>query len=147
RRWPEPTGIARAPHPPRRDPRCDMRAPAESFPDAARHELANAQLRANLRNATDTIRDKRARGLGEVPDWEDLREAGRAIKADVLAHLEDYLLQFEETVTSAGGHVHWARDAAEANAVVAQVARAHGAEEVVKVKSLTTDEIDLNDAL
>ena len=65
----------------------------------------------------------------------------------MLAHLDEYLVQFEAAVEAAGGHVHWARDAAEANAVVADVARAHGATEVVKVKSLTTDEIGLNDAL
>ena len=119
----------------------------EGFPVAARRELANVQLRTNLRHATETIRDKRARVVGEVEDWEELREAGRAIKADVLARLDEYLLQFERAVEDAGGHVHWARDAAEANAVVARVARAHGADEVVKVKSLTTDEIGLNDAL
>ena len=124
-----------------------MRAPAESFPIAARRELANGQLRANLRNATDTIRSKRARVVSELPDWEELREAGRAIKADTLARLDEYLLQFEAAVQAAGGHVHWARDAAEACAVVAEVARAKGATEVVKVKSLTTDEIELNDAL
>ena len=65
----------------------------------------------------------------------------------MLANLEEYLLQFEAAVQAAGGQVHWARDAAEANAVVAGVARAHGVDEVVKVKSLTTDEIGLNDAL
>jgi L-lactate dehydrogenase complex protein LldF len=118
-----------------------------SFPEAARVELANAQLRANLRNATDTIRAKRARVVEELPDWEELREAGKEIKEDVLAHLGEYLLEFEAAVQAAGGHVHWARDAAEANAVVAGVAQAHGADEVVKVKSLTTDEIGLNDAL
>ena len=118
-----------------------------SFPEAARVELANVQQRTNLRNATDTIRAKRAKVVEELPDWEDLREAGRAIKADVLAHLDEYLLQFEAAVEAAGGNVHWARDAAEANAVVADVARAHGVDEVVKVKSLTTDEIGLNAAL
>ena len=99
---------------------------AESFPVAARRELANVQLRTNLRHATDTIRDKRARVVAELDDWEELREAGRAIKADVLARLDEYLLQFERAVEDAGGHVHWASDAAEANAVVAHVARAHG---------------------
>jgi L-lactate dehydrogenase complex protein LldF len=118
-----------------------------TFPEAARRELANVQLRTNLRNATDTIQAKRARVVGEVPDWEELRDAGRAIKADVLARLDEYLLQFEAAVEGAGGHVHWARDAAEANAVVVEVARAHGVDEVVKMKSLTTDEIRLNDAL
>ncbi len=108
-------GSPRARRPPRRDPRVDD---DRRFPDAARRELANTQLRANLRNATDTIRAKRARVVAELPDWEELREAGRAIKADVLAHLDDYLLQFEAAVEAAGGHVHWARDAAEANAIV-----------------------------
>jgi L-lactate dehydrogenase complex protein LldF len=122
-------------------------AAIEPFPEAARRELANAQLRANLRNATGTIRAKRARVVAELPDWEELREAGRAIKAGVLARLDEHLLQFEAAVVAAGGHVHWARDAAEANAAVAEVARAHGATEVVKMKSLTTDETGLNDAL
>jgi L-lactate dehydrogenase complex protein LldF len=119
----------------------------ESFPAAARRELANAQLRTNLARATGTIRGKRARVVAELPDWEELREAGRAIKAGVMANLGGYLEQFETAVENAGGHVHWARDAAEANAIVARVARDHGADEVVKVKSLTTDEIGLNDAL
>ena len=118
-----------------------------SFPDAARVALGDSQLRHNLRNATTAIRDKRARVVAEVPDWEELREAGRAVKADVMHRLDELLLQFEASVQSAGGHVHWARDAAEANAVVLDVARSHGVSEVVKVKSLTTDEIELNDAL
>jgi L-lactate dehydrogenase complex protein LldF len=118
-----------------------------TFPEAARLELANPQLRANLRHATETIRAKRLRAVGELPDWEELREAGRAIKQDVLANLDRYLLQFEAAVHAAGGRVHWARDASEANAVAVDVARAHGADEVVKVKSLTTDEIELNEAL
>jgi L-lactate dehydrogenase complex protein LldF len=118
-----------------------------SFPEAARVELANSQLRANLRNATDTIRAKRALVVGEVPDWEALREAGRAVKADVMARLDGYLVQFEEAVEAAGGHVHWARDAAEANAIVVEIAQTHGVSDVVKMKSLTTDEIRLNAAL
>jgi L-lactate dehydrogenase complex protein LldF len=119
----------------------------ESFPTAARRELTNVQLRSNLERATTTIREKRAGVVAEVKDWEELRDAGSAIKADVLAHLDEYLLQFEVAVESAGGQVHWARDADEANAIVVDVARRHGVDEVVKVKSLTTDEIGVNDAL
>jgi L-lactate dehydrogenase complex protein LldF len=118
-----------------------------SFPEAARPELSNRQLRQNLRNATDTIRAKRAGVVAELPDWEELRDAGKAIKEEVTAHLDRYLVQFEQAVEAAGGQIHWARDAAEANAVVVEVARAHGAAEVVKMKSLTTDEIELNGAL
>jgi L-lactate dehydrogenase complex protein LldF len=124
-----------------------MTAPFPGFPAAARLELLNPQLRSNLRSATDTIRAKRARVVAELPDWEELREAGRGIKADVLLRLEEYLLQFESAAEAAGAHVHWARDAAEANAIVIEIARDHGISEVVKMKSLTTDEIHLNDAL
>jgi L-lactate dehydrogenase complex protein LldF len=118
-----------------------------TFPEAARVALGDAQLRRNLREATTTIRDKRLRVVGELEDWEELREAGKRIKAAVVADLDRYLVQFEEAVTRAGGVVHWARDGAEAAAVVADVARRHEADEVVKVKSLTTDELELNERL
>jgi L-lactate dehydrogenase complex protein LldF len=121
--------------------------PLPPFPAAAKAALADTQLRRNLAKATSTIRAKRARVVAELPDWEDLRTAGNASKAEVMRHLDTYLVQLEEAVQRAGGQVHWARDAAEANAVVTALVRAQGATEVVKVKSLTTDEIKLNDAL
>jgi L-lactate dehydrogenase complex protein LldF len=117
------------------------------FPAAARTALADSQLRRNLGHATTTIRDKRARVVGEVPDWEALRDAGAEIKARALRHLDVHLERLEEAVTRAGGAGHWASDGAQAAAVVADVARAHSSEEVIKVKSLATDEIDLNDRL
>jgi L-lactate dehydrogenase complex protein LldF len=119
----------------------------EPFPVAARRALADPQLRRNLGKATSTIRAKRARVVAELPDWEELRSAGHAIKAETMRHLDRYLLQLEAEVTSRGGAVHWARDANEANAIVTSLVQATGASEVVKVKSLATDEIGLNDAL
>jgi L-lactate dehydrogenase complex protein LldF len=112
--------------------------PGEKFPAAARRALGDSQLRRNLRKATTTIRAKRARAVGELADWEELRRAGRAIKDRALLSLDEYLVQFERAATAAGARVHWARDAAEANAAVAAVARSHGATEVVKVKSMVT---------
>jgi L-lactate dehydrogenase complex protein LldF len=82
-----------------------------------------------------------------MPDWEQLREAGRALKARTLRHLDEYLLQLEESVKRAGGQVHWARDAEEANGIIAGIAKSHGAREVVKVKSIATDETKLNEHL
>ncbi|HEY8466289.1 MAG TPA: LutB/LldF family L-lactate oxidation iron-sulfur protein [Solirubrobacterales bacterium] len=117
------------------------------FPVAARRELADSQLRANLRRATTTIRAKRAAVVSELPDWEELREAGRRIKYDAIRHLDKHLERLEESVTAAGGKVHWARDGAEAIEIVARVAREHSTDEVIKVKSLATDEIDLNEGL
>jgi L-lactate dehydrogenase complex protein LldF len=117
------------------------------FPTTARAALADQQLRTNLRRATGTIRDKRLRATAELPDWERLRAAGAAIKDHALADLPHLLEQLEANVTAAGGVVHWARDAAEANAIVTALARRHQATEVVKVKSMVTQEIELNAAL
>ncbi|HEY5821615.1 MAG TPA: LutB/LldF family L-lactate oxidation iron-sulfur protein [Propionibacteriaceae bacterium] len=119
----------------------------ESFPAAARKSLTDTQLRANLGNATRTIRAKRAQVVGEVSDWEELREAGRQLKVHTMARLPDYLVQLEAAVTARGGVVHWARDAAEANRIVVDLVQAKGVDEVVKVKSMATAEIALNEAL
>jgi L-lactate dehydrogenase complex protein LldF len=119
----------------------------QPFPKAARAALADTQLRRTLGNATATIRAKRAAAVGELPDWQQLRAAGAAIKDEVLANLDTYLVTLEERVTERGGMVHWARDAVEANRIVVDLVRAAGADEVVKVKSMATQEIGLNDAL
>ena len=121
--------------------------PTPTFEQSARESLSDSQLRRNLGKATQTIRQKRAVAVEEMPDWEDLREAGRALKERVVRHLDAYLLQLEESVKRAGGQVHWARDAEEANGIIAQIARDHGSEEVVKVKSIATDETKLNEYL
>jgi L-lactate dehydrogenase complex protein LldF len=118
-----------------------------TFPAAARLALGDTQLRRNLGKATSTIRAKRAAVVGELSDWEELREAGRALKAATMQRLPELLEQLEERVTAAGGHVHWARDATEANAIVTALVRATGSDEVVKVKSMATQEIGLNEAL
>ena len=120
---------------------------ATGFPAAARAALADTQLRRNLGKATSTIRAKRDAMVEELPDWEALREAGAAIKARAMATLPEQLERLEASVTRAGGQVHWARDAAECNAIVGGIVGGHAAREVIKVKSLTTDEIGLNDAL
>ncbi|MFD5088545.1 LutB/LldF family L-lactate oxidation iron-sulfur protein [Kitasatospora sp. NPDC058406] len=120
---------------------------APAFPQAARTALADTRLRANLKRATTTIRDKRLVATGELDDWEALREAGAALKRRTLRHLDCYLEQLEESITAAGGTVHWATDATEANRIVTELVRATGEREVVKVKSMATQEIGLNEAL
>ena len=117
------------------------------FPAAARRALGDSQLRANLARATSTIRDKRGRVVDELPDWEELRAAGAAIKDAALLRLDSTLEALESSVTDAGGMVHWAKDGDEACSIVASIARSHGVDEVVKVKSIATDEIGLNERL
>jgi L-lactate dehydrogenase complex protein LldF len=119
----------------------------QDFPDAARSALADGQLRTNLARATGTITERRRSVVAELPDWEELRAAGSAIKADTMARLPELLEQLDRQVVARGGSVHWARDAAEANRIVTDLVRATGADEVVKVKSMATQEIGLNEAL
>jgi len=136
----------RVPGPPA-DPAVGQLTGDREFPDAARDALADTRLRRNLAHATSTIRAKRAQVVAEVPDWEALREAGSAIKAATMAQLPELLEQLEANVEARGGQVHWARDAAEANAIVTRLVQATGSDEVVKVKSMATQEIGLNEAL
>ncbi|MFF0493722.1 LutB/LldF family L-lactate oxidation iron-sulfur protein [Nocardia sp. NPDC004068] len=120
---------------------------AQSFPAAAREALRDTQLRRNLGHATATIRAKRLAAVAECPDWEELRAAGSALKHEVLTRLPELLEELERNVTARGGVVHWARDAAEANEIVTGLIRERGADEVVKVKSMATQEIGLNEHL
>nr|WP_211262182.1 LutB/LldF family L-lactate oxidation iron-sulfur protein [Nitriliruptor alkaliphilus] len=117
------------------------------FPQAAREALGDTQLRRNIGDATRTIRAKRLAVVDEVDDWEALRDAGAALKAAAMARLPELLEQLEERVVANGGVVHWARDATEANRIVTDLVLATGEREVVKVKSMATQEIGLNEAL
>lgn len=118
-----------------------------TFEESAKAYLSNTQLRKNIGHATHTIREKREHVVDEMPDWEALREAGSQIKTRVMRHLDKYLLQLEESVQKAGGHVHWANDADEANRIIVNLVKQKDVQDVVKVKSITTDEIKLNKAL
>ena len=117
------------------------------FPANAKRSVNDAQLRRNIRQATSTIRQRRAGTVAEMPDWHQLRAAGAAIKDDVLLHLDRYLEQFEQAASDRGAHVHWARDADEANAIVTSLVQQTGEREVIKSKSMATEEIGLDAAL
>ncbi len=120
---------------------------APTFPMAARTLMGDTQLRKNVRHATDVIQAKRARVVGEMPDWQALREAGRRVREHTMQHLDVYLEQFERNCTAAGGVVHWARNGEEAKRIIVDLVKASGQNEVIKIKSMTTEEIQLNTAL
>jgi L-lactate dehydrogenase complex protein LldF len=119
-------------------------AEAPPFQEAARHALEDSQLRHNVRHATHVIRNKRDKIVGELPDWEQLRAAASATKAHLMRYLDLYLEQFESNVIKAGGHVHWANDADEARQIIRSLVEEHGSKEVIKVKTMTSEEIELN---
>jgi len=120
---------------------------APPFPAAALPILQNAQLRKNVAHATDVIQAKRNFLVSEKRDWQQLRTAAAAIRAHSLASLGTYLEQFEGRCTAAGGTVHWARDAAEARGIIIAILREENATEVIKIKTMTSAEIQLNPAL
>jgi L-lactate dehydrogenase complex protein LldF len=122
-------------------------ANAKAFPAAAKALVGNSQLRHNVRHATGVIRNKRGKVVEEMPDWQELRDAAREIKEHTLRHLDFYLEQFEAACVKAGGQVHWARDADEANQIIISIIQAHKETEVIKVKTMTSDEIQLNPVL
>jgi L-lactate dehydrogenase complex protein LldF len=109
--------------------------------------LQDRQLRTALDRATSHLARERSAALAELPDADALRERARAIRAATLRELPLHLSRFEAAVCEAGGQVHWARDAAEACAVVCGIAGRHGARRVVKSKSMLSEEIGLNHAL
>ena len=117
------------------------------FPKYAKEELKNEQLRSNLRFVTHAIRNKRARVTAELPDWQELRNTGESVKNYVLANLPELLEQFERNFTAAGGHVHWARNATEANQIALDLIREQGVDEIIKIKSMATAETGLNEFL
>jgi L-lactate dehydrogenase complex protein LldF len=124
-----------------------------AFPILAHDILQDDQTRRNVRHATNVIRNKRALRVEEMPDWQDLRTAAHAIKTHTLLHLPHYLEKFERNCIAAGGQVHWARDADEANTIAIRLIhdaakkQANAYPEVIKVKTMTSDEIGMNTAL
>jgi L-lactate dehydrogenase complex protein LldF len=117
---------------------------APPFPVAALPVLRNPQLRKNVAHAIDVIQTKRARLVAEKTDWQELRAAAAAIRDHALENLGAYLEQFEARCTAAGGTVHWAADAAEARRIILELLREDKAHEVIKIKTMTSAEIQLN---
>lgn len=120
---------------------------SETFGENAKAALADLQLRGALRHATSLFGKRRLEAARSLSNWEDLRTEARAIKDEVLLHLDRYLETFAANAEKRGAVVHWARDAAEANTIICGLARERNARTIVKSKSMTTEETHLNDAL
>jgi len=120
---------------------------AETFSENAKAALQDVQLRGALRKATTLFGKRRRLAAASLGNWEELRSEARAVKDEVLLHLDRYLEDFVANAERRGAMVHWARDAAEANEIICQLTRERGARNVVKSKSMTTEEIHLNTAL
>lgn len=121
----------------------DLYAP---YSERVQTALNNPHLKTALNRSTVRMSNQRVASMGAV-DGQLLRNQTRQMKEYVMRHLPDLLEQFEANVKANGGHVHWARDAAEANQIVLDIARRTNSQKVVKSKSMATEEIHLNHAL
>src|SRR5712692_7399660 len=124
-----------------------MEPTSHSFPANARIGLADPVLQRALGLARTGFPARRLEAIARLPEFEALREEGRAIKDHTLAHLDFYLELYERNVIATGGRVHWARNAAEARQAVLAICRAVGAKIVTKGKSMVAEEIALNEHL
>lgn len=109
--------------------------------------LNDDQLQAALQKAAGKFDLARIRAWSELDDVTALRRHAKAIKAHAIAHLDDYLAQLSQQMRAAGGMVHFAADAAEAQAIITAVIQDAHCDLVVKSKSMTSEEIGLNEAL
>lgn len=109
--------------------------------------LSNDFLRLATRRATDRLRHNKVQAAEELGDWEEWRLAGESIRTQVIANLDFYLKQLIEQVENNGGHVHLAKTPAEAVEIVRTIVRDHNTKNVIKSKSMVSEEIHLNPAL
>ncbi len=109
--------------------------------------LADANLHTALERGHEQWNAARGRALTSLPYPDGARDRARRIRIETLRNLDKYLEQLEASVTRAGGQVHWAQDAAEACAIVLELAQARGVKMIAKSKSMLSEEIELNHAL
>jgi L-lactate dehydrogenase complex protein LldF len=109
--------------------------------------LRDAKLRAAVDKATSSSLVSRQQLVDQIPYWQELRAKAHSIKKEIIENLGDYLVEFEQNCRKNDIQVHWAVDAAEARKIISDIAEAKGAKKIVKSKSLTTEEIELNDFL
>ena len=117
------------------------------FSDRVDKALANDNLSEALKKATSQLVSRRSTAFSSLEDAENLRDIARNTKMKILHNLEDNLLKFEKSLQKNGSHVHWAKDAEEANNVVIEIAQKQAVKKIVKSKSMLSEEIHLNTAL
>ncbi|MEO1456934.1 MAG: LUD domain-containing protein, partial [Pseudomonadota bacterium] len=117
------------------------------FKENAREALANTNIQKALGHAQSGFVDKRAKARAKVPEFDTIRDAARDLKNHVLANLAEYLEVYEANVTAAGGHVHWAETAEDAQRIVLDICRKADAKVVNKGKSMISEECGINQHL
>ena len=118
-----------------------------SFGRRAERALADERMRAAVARGTGLMVQRRHAAIAELANADELRDAASAIRAATLQRLPELLARWSDNLAARGGHVHWAADAAEATAVVADIVARRGGKVIAKGKSMISEEIHLNDVL
>lgn len=119
----------------------------KNFKKTAAVTLRDDHVLGNLAALYDRYHQARDATTRALPDWEELRERGRAVKAHTLENLDYYLELLEKNVTAAGGRIFFARDHETASRYIVDLARSKGVKLVIKGKSMVAEELELNDRL
>ncbi len=109
--------------------------------------LGDAHLRVALDRATSQLQSRRLLALATLDDSMAARAAARAARLNAVSHLADYLQRFEAQLSANGAYVHWAETPADANRIIADIAKQTACRRAVKSKSMVSEETHLNDAL
>ncbi|HUY13238.1 MAG TPA: LutB/LldF family L-lactate oxidation iron-sulfur protein [Terriglobia bacterium] len=112
--------------------------------EASASVLRDAHLQGAYKSSTLRLYTERLHAIEGVPGFERLRQRGRALKREVIEHLDEYASQFADSVERNGGRVHWALNAEEVCSFVLKIAQDAGATEVVKAKTMVSEEVGLN---
>ena len=115
-----------------------------TFRERAKVALQDAQLRGNFRKAMDSLMLKRATAMSDADERERLRALGNQIRARALSKLPDLLEQLETNLTRNGVQVHWAETTEQANQIFLEIAQRHQAKQVIKGKSMVSEEMEMN---
>src|SRR5215469_1674491 len=120
-----------------------------TFDKKIRGTLADANLQLAIYTATGRLKEKRIESVAadHLPDYQELRTHANGIKAHTIANLDYYLQEFERNVEERGGRVIYCRDGTEVSDFVLGLAKERGARLIVKSKSMTSEEVDLNERL
>lgn len=124
-----------------------MQVTSPSFKENSRKALDDKNLQKALKHVRGNFINKRQKAVDELPEFDALRDSARDIKNHVLENLDLYLETFEEKAIEQGGHVHWAKTAADARGQILDICRKTNAKTVTKGKSMISEEIEINDFL
>src|SRR5258708_26758516 len=119
------------------------------FDQKIHQTLEDANLQLAIYTATGRLKDRRTDVVSDaaLPDYQELRTQANALKKHTIENLDHYLEEFERNVVAHGGKVVYCKDASEVSDFVLSLAREKNARLIVKSKSMTTEEVDLNERL